>query len=44
MRDIDITRTCEILNQIMECELAGVIRIHYSLMVMDHIESPSLIS
>ena len=34
MRDIDITRTCEILNQIMECELAGVIRYtHYSLMV-----------
>ena len=34
MRDIDITRTCELLNQIMECELAGVIRYtHYSLMV-----------
>ena len=34
MREINIKQTCELLNQIMECELAGVIRYtHYSLMV-----------
>lgn len=34
MREINIEQTCELLNQIMECELAGVIRYtHYSLMV-----------
>lgn len=34
MRDLNVEQTCEILNQIMECELAGVIRYtHYSLMV-----------
>jgi bacterioferritin len=34
MEDLDLDRTCELLNQIMECELAGVVRYtHYSLMV-----------
>ena len=34
MKDLNIENTCELLNQIMECELAGVIRYtHYSLMV-----------
>ena len=34
MKELTVERTCEILNQIMECELAGVIRYtHYSLMV-----------
>lgn len=34
MKELNVERTCEILNQIMECELAGVIRYtHYSLMV-----------
>ena len=34
MKELNVKRTCEILNQIMECELAGVIRYtHYSLMV-----------
>ena len=34
MLDLDIQKTCEILNQIMEYELAGVVRYtHYSLMV-----------
>ncbi|RME25529.1 MAG: bacterioferritin [Deltaproteobacteria bacterium] len=34
MRDLDIERTIEILNRIMEYELAGVVRYtHYSLMV-----------
>ena len=34
MKTLNVERTCEILNDIMECELAGVIRYtHYSLMV-----------
>ena len=34
MDDLDLPRTCDLLNQIMECELAGVVRYtHYSLMV-----------
>ena len=34
MKELNIDRTCELLNQIMDCELAGVIRYtHYSLMV-----------
>ena len=34
MKELNVERTCEILNQNMECELAGVIRYtHYSLMV-----------
>lgn len=34
MKDLDVNKTCEILNQIMEYELAGVVRYtHYSLMV-----------
>ena len=34
MRELNIEKTCEILNQIMEYELAGVVRYtHYSLMV-----------
>jgi bacterioferritin len=34
MEDLDLSTTCEILNKIMEYELAGVVRYtHYSLMV-----------
>jgi bacterioferritin len=34
MRDLDIDKTCSILNEIMEYELAGVVRYtHYALMV-----------
>ena len=34
MHDLDVEKTCTILNQIMEYELAGVVRYtHYSLMV-----------
>ena len=34
MRQLDIGATCEILNRIMEYELAGVVRYtHYSLMI-----------
>ena len=34
MRELDVQKTCEILNAIMEYELAGVVRYtHYSLMV-----------
>lgn len=34
MKEFNVKNTCELLNQIMECELAGVIRYtHYSLMV-----------
>ena len=34
MKDIDTNKVCEVLNEIMECELAGVVRYtHYSLMV-----------
>ena len=34
MRELDIQKTCEILNRVMEYELAGVVRYtHYALMV-----------
>ena len=34
MRDLELERVCEILNRVMEYELAGVVRYtHYSLMV-----------
>ncbi len=34
MRDLDVQRTVSLLNSIMECELAGVVRYtHYALMV-----------
>ena len=34
MHDLNVDETCSILNQIMEYELAGVVRYtHYSLMV-----------
>ena len=34
MEKLDVSKTCEILNRIMEYELAGVVRYtHYSLMV-----------
>jgi len=34
VQDLDVQKTCEILNRIMEYELAGVVRYtHYSLMV-----------
>ena len=34
MHDLDIEKTCSILNEILEYELAGVVRYtHYSLMV-----------
>ena len=34
MNDLDIDKTCSLLNSIMECELAGVVRYtHYSVMV-----------
>jgi bacterioferritin len=34
MRELDVDKTCEVLNRIMEYELAGVVRYtHYSLMV-----------
>ena len=34
MNDLNVEKTCTILNSIMECELAGVVRYtHYSVMV-----------
>ncbi len=34
MRELDVEKTCEILNRVMEFELAGVVRYtHYALMV-----------
>lgn len=34
MHDLNIDKTCALLNSIMECELAGVVRYtHYSIMV-----------
>ena len=34
MRDLNVEKTCDILNRVMEYELAGVVRYtHYSLMV-----------
>ena len=34
MRELDVEKTCEILNRVMEYELAGVVRYtHYALMV-----------
>ena len=26
MKDIDVKKVCNILNEVMECELAGVVR------------------
>jgi bacterioferritin len=34
MKELDVDRTCELLNRVMQYELAGVVRYtHYSLMV-----------
>ena len=30
MKDIDVKKVCEILNEVMECELAGVVRYTHS--------------
>lgn len=41
MRDLDVQRTVQILNRIMEYELAGVVRYtHYSLMVTGPYRQP----
>lgn len=41
MRDLDVDRTVQILNRIMEYELAGVVRYtHYSLMVTGPYRQP----
>ena len=34
MRDIDVKKVCEILNEVMECELAGVVRYTHSSMMV----------
>ena len=34
MKDIDVTKVCEILNEVMECELAGVVRYTHSSMMV----------
>ena len=34
MKDIDIKKVCEILNEVMECELAGVVRYTHSSMMV----------
>jgi len=35
MEDLDVDKACALLNEVMECELAGVVRYtHYSLMVI----------
>ena len=40
MKDIDVKKVCEILNEVMECELAGVVRYtHSSMMVSGPIDS-----
>ena len=34
MKELDVDKTCELLNRVMQYELAGVVRYtHYSLMV-----------
>ena len=41
MDNLDIDKTCKILNHIMECELAGVVRYtHYALMVTGPYRQP----
>ena len=41
MEDLDINKTCEVLNQILEYELAGVVRYtHYGLMVTGPYRQP----
>ena len=30
MKDIDVKKVCDILNEVMECELAGVVRYTHS--------------
>ena len=34
MKDIDLKKVCEILNEVMECELAGVVRYTQSSMMV----------
>ena len=34
MKDIDIKKVCQILNEVMECELAGVVRYTHSSMMV----------
>ena len=34
MKDIDVKKVCEILNEVMECELAGVVRYPHSSMMV----------
>ena len=34
MEDIDVKKVCEILNEVMECELAGVVRYTHSSMMV----------
>ena len=34
MKDIDVKKVCEILNEVMECELAGVVRYTHSSMMV----------
>ena len=34
MKDIDSNKVCEVLNEIMECELAGVVRYTHSSMMV----------
>ena len=36
MKDIDIKKVCEILNEVMECELAGVVRYTHSSMTVSY--------
>ena len=41
MESLDLNKTCTILNRIMECELAGVVRYtHYALMVTGPYRQP----
>ena len=34
MKDIEVKKVCEILNEVMECELAGVVRYTHSAMMV----------
>ena len=34
MKDIDVNKVCDILNEVMECELAGVVRYTHSSMMV----------
>ena len=34
MKDIDVKKVCDILNEVMECELAGVVRYTHSSMMV----------